>query len=95
MSEQFTPGPWRVDSDEAGDVDKVVAANGLVVADVLFVTMPQAEVEANARLIAAARDYHAAAVMVVEQCKNIDDPIARRIQRIFEPIIAKARGEQP
>jgi hypothetical protein len=48
--------------------------------------------EADVRLWCGAAGLLAACQYVVSQCRSIDDPIARAIQRALEPAIRKATG---
>jgi len=97
-----TPGPWEVDT--ICNTDMVYAANGLRVATTYCEgqdeDMPWEEVEANARLVAAAPDLLAgleAAEAIISGLMAEFDEDENDVPSIIgiRAAIAKAKGEEP
>lgn len=96
MSGQPTTGPWRVERWlESGPNMQVVGADDQVVAIAAGLLRPVDELEANARLIAAAPDLLAA----VHELMDCGPSPRVREWRIAmakaEAAVAKAEGRQP
>ncbi|MCP1243011.1 hypothetical protein [Acetobacter lambici] len=93
MSEaKFTPGPWRV---RFGNIGHVTAENGALVSKCQRLTS-LCNLQANARLIAAAPDLYGA----LERVVNVSAEIAPEAQdaNVFadaRAALAKAQGETP
>ncbi|PAL21022.1 hypothetical protein [Acetobacter syzygii] len=85
---QFTPGPWRV---RFGNIGHVTAENGALVAKCQRLTS-LCNLQANARLIAAAPDLYEALERVI---KIIDDSSWCLKLTEERAALAKARGETP
>jgi len=100
MSEKFTPGPWRVNTDY-GQIGDVTNEDGTPVAysqQVLGDTITQSRRKANAHLIAAAPDLYAALERIYGRLlmsdRDGDAHISEEDGAMAEAALRKARGEE-
>ena len=90
-----TPGPWAVTE---GYLWRGIRAPSRVIANVRIVGgVVENEVDANARLIAAAPDMLTALESIMAESSRDDDDhdVIAAIQGICRALIAKAKGAKP
>ena len=98
MKEQQTPGPWRCVTNQTGEViERIVGDEYRTVCSFLTKvrnSIPPDQINANARLIAAAPELLEALVRYVEIDKS-EGCTDNNLYRSAVAAIAKATGEQP
>lgn len=90
---QHTPGPWSAERSPLNDSNVFMAVSAGDRGDVVYVTLRQIEVEANAHLIAAAPELLAAARRALAVLKATGESVrSGNALGALDAAIAKAEG---
>lgn len=91
---KFTPGPWRVAGDTNHDTRRIYGPDGYMVADAGRIPKRrEQEMDANARLIAAAPELFKVAEMLVNLEAHEWAQIPAPIMRAAIEAMGKVEGE--
>lgn len=91
---EFTPGPWTIEAYQYNSALYIQQPDDQTNGGWVVATVWGDDREANARLIAAAPDYHAWTNEVLEFCDEMGSPAWKDLMSRGRAIKSKAEGAQ-